>query len=382
MEKTDSIEKFLDKRLIKSNSTRRNYRMNIQTYFKHLDKSIDTYFKSGYSLEKIDNDLRKVYRLEQEKGRPELSMRTFFNSIKQFMVTNDKKLKDLEFWDILKARTKGADPASDEAILNASDIKEILMHGNACTRAMFLMLASSGRRISEILALLPEDVHPDDNVPWINIKKSLKSETTKSRQKTAHCFISFEAAEAYKAWMKERDEYINVKNKRAMSSNKKDIDSRVFPMSYGNALIMWGNLLMRANRVEFNRVRSKWTGKQIKKIKRKEKGQRLLEHPHCLRKFYRSYLGDSDLAEYLMGHSTMLTRSYRKMKPEDLAEKYLAVMQNVTIFETKPDLTEHTEKITKLESDNEKLKDELAEIKAELLQLRVEKLEKANGIKK
>ena len=140
------IEGFLDKRLITSKNTRRNYTLNIQTYFKTLNKDIETYFDNGCTPEEYETDLRNVYSILYKKGRPDLSIRTFFNSVKQYMITNNKELRDLEFWDTLKARTRGAEPASDEAILNQKDIKTILSHGNALSRALFLMLASSGRR--------------------------------------------------------------------------------------------------------------------------------------------------------------------------------------------------------------------------------------------
>lgn len=61
--------------------------------------------------------------------------------------------------------------------------------------------------------------------------------------------------------------------------------------------------------------------------------------PYCLRSFFRSYLGDSDFAEHLIGHATPLEKAYRKMKMEDIAAKYKTLMPNVTIFENAPDLS-------------------------------------------
>jgi len=331
MEKKDLIEEFLDKKLLTAKSTRRCYRVNIEKYFRLLDKDINTYLKNGNTLEDYESDLRRVYLMLQEQRKGLLSIRTVFTGVKQFMVTHDKELKDLDFWELLKNRTKGAEPASDSAIFNTGSIKEILSHGNACSRAMFLMLASSGRRIGEILALLPSDVNTDVSPATINIKKTVNGNTTKTGQKTL-CFISDEALSAYKTWMKERDEYLRISLKRG--NHEKDAnDPRVFPMSYHNALIIWRNLLMKANLVEIENFKDKYTGKMNRRIKREHKGERTLSHPHCLRRFYRSYLGDADLAEYLMGHGTILTKTYRRMRPEDLAEKYRKLMQNVTIFE-------------------------------------------------
>jgi len=361
----DIIETFLDNKLIKSKSTRRNYRMNIQTYFKNLNKDINTYVidiktwkrydedKQEELEEQYNNDLRKVYHMQYEQGRPDLSMRTFFNSIKQFMVSNNRYLKDLEFWATLKNTTKGAEPESDEAILNANDLKTILSHGNTLSRGLFTMLASSGRRISEILAITPDDVDTTVTPTTLNIKKSTTSKTTKTKMKTL-CYISNEATEAYKAWMKERDFYLKTKRCECKDEN----DPRVFPMTYSNALIIWKTLLMKAELVDIEHYKNKWTGRMSRRVKKKNKGDRLLQHPHCLRKFFRSYLGDADFAEYLMGHSTVLTRAYRQMKPEDKAVKYQNLMHNVTIFELSPDLSgineqlkEKDARITKLEQD-------------------------------
>jgi len=362
MKKLDMIEDFLEKRLITAPSTRRNYRMNIQTYFKILNKDMDTYFTTKQDY---DADLRKIYTHYTKAGRPILSTRTFFNSIKQFMVTNNKQLKDLDFWDTFKARTRGAEPEYDETRMNAEDIRTILAHADTKSKALFLMLASSGRRISEILALTPDDINTNVKPTTINIRKGLERKSTKTGQKTL-CYISDEATKAYQTWMKERDSYLETacrksakQGPRGKKMDKDPDDPRIFPMSYWNTRVMWATLLMRSKVVETERYKNKWSGKQSKKVKRGHKGERLLQHPHCLRKFFRSYLGDADLSEYLMGHSTVMTRTYRQKKPEDLAADYLQLMQNVTIFEKTPkDIQElqqkdheKDEKIQKLEEN-------------------------------
>lgn len=323
------------------------------------------YFNNGNTIEDYENDLLSVYTKIHKAGKPDLSIRTYFNAVKQFMITSDKRLKDLEFWENLKGRTRGAEPESDEAIFNAADIKTILSHGNACSRALFLMLASSGRRISEVLALTPDDININVTPATINIRKGLDRNSTKTKQKTL-CFISDEATESYKTWMKERDDYLRIAVTRG--NHEKDAnDPRIFPMSYHNALIIWRNLLMKADLVEVEQYKDKWTGKQNRRIKRNHKGERTLQHPHCLRKFYRSYLGDADMAEYLMGHGTMLTRAYRQMKPEDLAAKYSKLMPNVTIFESAPDLSGIQSEIQTLQKENTDLRRDLEKLMRKLM---------------
>lgn len=316
----DAIERFLNKRLITKDSTRRTYRTCIETYFNIIGEDENNYFQKKKKPDDYETDLNKAYLYYlNEKKKGYMAIRTYFSSVRQFMVSNDKKLKELEFWDILKARTQGAEPESEETILNAAKIKEILVHGDTCAKALFLMLASSGRRIGEILALTADDVDISTTPATIKVTKGLvgKEITTTKTKQTTTCFISEEAKEAYKAWLKEREAYLQ----RACKISKYDKDPndpRVFPMSYDNSKTKWETLLTRSG-----------VGQ-----KRDTKTGRLLAHPHALRKFFRSYLGDADLAEYLMGHSTLLTRAYRQMTLEDLGAKYLKYMPNVTIFET------------------------------------------------
>jgi len=137
-------------------------------------------------------------------------------------------------------------------------------------------------------------------------------------------------------------------------------DPRVFPMSYWNTRVIWQVMLMKAGIVEVERYKNKWSGKQSKKVKRGHKGERLLQHPHCLRKFFRSYLGDADFSEYLMGHATVMTRTYRQMKKEDMAAKYLKLMPNVTIFEHTPDLSGIQDELVKKDIEIRKLKTDMA----------------------
>ena len=169
--------------------------------------------------------------------------------------------------------------------------------------------------------------------------------------------------------MKEREPYLKTavkKMRKRQGQTKNPDDKRVFPMGYDNVIYIW-------------RLLVKKSGLFVKDSRTK----RLTLHPHCLRKFYRSYLGDADLSEHLMGHaSSGLVKIYRNMKIEDLAEKYNRYMHNVTIFETSPDLSGlHTE----MQEKDQTIKDmqnEMQEMKAEITEMRLERLEKKNGLKK
>ena len=327
----DKIDRFFEKQLLTVYSTKKIYRINIQTYFKRINKNIDTYLQNN-TYEQIEEDIRRLYLKFVTEKKPPLSIRTFFNSVKQYLISNDKKIRDLEIWDTLKYSLKGSEAAGDDFVPNQKDIKAVLSHGNTLSRAMFTMLASSGRRIEEIISLYPEDIDTTHIPTRINVKKGYDPSNpdkiklhTKSGSKTI-CFISDEATEAYISWMKERDRYLKsaVQKMNLKKGKKKDPnDKRVFPMSYDNARYIWKILVKRSGL-----------------YKKDSRTKRLTLHPHCLRKFYRSYLGDADLSEHLMGHaSSGLVKIYRNMKIEDLAEKYKNLMYNVTFFELSPDLT-------------------------------------------
>lgn len=371
--KNDAIDKFLDKRLITKPNTRRLYRSCIENYFDIIKKDENKYFSNGMTNEDYEADLNKVYLHYEKIKKGYLARRTFFSAVRQFMVTSNKELKELDFWDILKARTKGCEPESEETILNAVEIKNILSHGDACARAMFLMLASSGRRIGEILALTTDDVNINTTPASIKITKGLvgkETSTTKTKQTTT-CFISDEAKGAYNTWLLEREAYL----RRACKISKYDKDpndKRVFPMTYDNAKTKWETLLIRSGQVEKD-----GDGRLVPK--RDVKTGRLLSHPHACRKFYRSYLGDADLAEYLMGHSTALTRAYRQMTLEDLGAKYLKFMPNVTIFEnTSKDVEELRKSDKEKDAEIKALKEtaKLQQIQLDVMQLKLDSMTK------
>ena len=143
---------------------------------------------------------------------------------------------------------------------------------------------------------------------------------TKTR-KTRTCFLTNEATTAYKEWLKERDAYLKTTIKRS-KYEKDPNDKRIFPMSDENAREIWTNLVKKSGL-----------------YKKDTETNRLTLHPHCIRSFFRSYFGNADLAEHLLGHATGMDKYYRNMKKEDIAQEFIKYMQNVTIFEREVDLS-------------------------------------------
>jgi integrase len=352
----DLIDDFFTKRLITAYQTRKSYQLNINKYFRLINKDMNTYFSKKKKLSDFDNDLNRIYIQMEKQNVPLLTRKTFFNSVKQFLCTTDKRLKDLDFWDTLKNRMRGASPQSEKDVPNTSELRVVLSHGNTCSRAMFLMQASMGARIGEILALYPDDIDTKTSPTKVIIRRTYSAKEknyvknlTKTK-KSRVCFISNEATKAYLEWMKERDAYLRASVKKSKYEKNPD-DKRIFPMSDENAREIWERLIKRSGF-----------------FKKDIETNRLTLHPHCLRAFFRTYLGHADLAEHLMGHATGMDKYYRNMKPEDLAKEYIKYMGNLAIFEQRADISGI--------SDELKIKDEeIAKLNQRLDTMRVADLE-------
>jgi len=362
----DLIEQFFNKKLVTSHNTRKSYRGNIHKYFTLLNKPMDTYFSKDKPLDEYDSDLNKVYMVLNKQKAPLLTVRTFFNSIKQFFIATDKQLKQLDFWDTLKTRVRGADPIGEKFQLNNQDIKTILTHADTCTRAGGLIMAATGCRLGELLALTPKDINTAKDPAIVMIRGTydpkepgfIKQLTKTKKQRI--CFLTPEAKHAYLEWMRERDRYLSVavdkctaKKKGKTTTCKKTLDDkRIFPMSDENFRKKWENMVKRTDLYEID-----------------EQTKRLTLHPHCMRSFFRSYLGHSDLAETLMGHATGMDKYYRNMKPEDLAKEYTKYMYNLVVFETKPDLRGISESLKQKDDEIAKMKADIEKMHNEILTL-------------
>jgi integrase len=182
---------------------------------------------------------------------------------------------------------------------------------------------------------------------------------TKTR-KTRICFLTPEATYSYLEWMKQRDRYLSIavdkctakkRGKQTVCTKTLD-DKRIFPMSDENFRKKWENMVKRTDLYEVD-----------------DKTKRLTLHPHCMRAFFRSYLGHSDLAEHLMGHATGMDKYYRNMKPEDLAKEYTKYMYNLVVFETKPDLRGISESLKQKDDEIAKMKADIEKMHNEILTL-------------
>jgi integrase len=361
----DPIDSFLDAGLYIKPMTRKNYR-NCINYFCRFTARLPTVYQT-LPLPDIEKDLEGYFNaLVQE--HPILSTASYIAPVKQYLIYCNKETKALDFWDKLAKRTKGQEPNSDKAKLNRNDLREILNHGDIRAKALYLMQISSGRRIGEILALKPDDVHiygvDEEGKPklldlaWLNIKKSTSDkQRTKTGQKTK-AYISYEARDYYLAYMRVRDDYVQRASKRVYHSDP--TDQRVFPIGYCTANQIWLTMLIKAKKVEYvKKGRSRFA-------KREHRYQQTEERTHCNRAFFRTYLGDPDLAEFLMGHGNKMTRAYRNMADEDIQKRYKELMPNITIFESTTN-EQIQENLASIREENKQLRSEMEQLKVLLM---------------
>jgi len=300
-----------------------------------------TYLSSGA---KYGKDIELFTASIQDK--PPKSVRVYISAVKEWLAYNDVDLTDREKREIKKRIPKGS-ARTIEADLDHDRIRRMLAH---CTsswmRAIILMLSSSGMRIGELLKLRVGDIDQTGTCWMI----SIRAEYTKGNTQR-FTFISSEAVEAVKEWLKERDTYLKGK--------KSDL---LFPMTDENVRIAFRNVL-----------------KKMGEYKQDSGTNRSNTVLHGFRKFFSSQLRlkvPADIVEMLMGHNGYLSDAYRRYNKKQIREYYekgqatLSIMSSLDIQELREKDLEKTNAISSLAQENLMLKQELVKIHTELKQVK------------
>lgn len=304
--------KYLDQ--YESKSTVVNYKSSLREFFKAvygkrdpLEDLAQQYFSEKRNYEEdVENLLTSMH------GRPPKSVRHRIAAVKVFMVENDVEL-NAKFWKRISGRIKGSRAWTEDRVPSAEEFRKILNHLPLSSKAMSLVLLSSGMRIGESLQLVPEDLELEADPARIKIKGSY---TKTGNPRTT--FISGEAKEVLLEWLKVRDQYLISSVSKTKLYEKDLNDPRVFPYCHANAYVMW-NLGLKKSKFD----------------KMDSSTNRHVIHPHVLRKFFRTKLASViqvDVVEALMGHEGYLTEVYRKYSVEDLAKFYKQGEHSLQVF--------------------------------------------------
>lgn len=317
-----------------SGSTVRAYKAALKKFFQtiygvpepNLEEYSERYFNENRSFE---SDVQTF--LAALKEAPPKTRRLYLTAVKIFLLENGVELSQL-FWRRLKGRIRGTGAVSEEKVPGKEQLRAVLMHLPVHGKALFLVLLSSGMRIGEALKLKIADLDFTKQPVTVYVR----AEYTKTGEKRV-TFISSEAAEAVKQWLRVRSQYLEAAANRSHLHVKQVEDNRLFPFTSTNARVMWRNALNKTGNGEID-----------------PRTKRLMMRVHCLRKFFRSQLGSVsiDMTEALMGHHGYLTEVYRKYPdPEKtLADFY---RQNEHLLMVFSDTSKVNEKLASLERERE-----------------------------
>jgi len=344
-------------------STRQGYKSGILAFIKFIygindiDRDRLEDLVDQYLTEQRDNKTEVLKFAVSLQTRPPLSARQVFNQVKEFLSMNDVVISPK---DIKRARYKlpKGGVATQEKDMDLETIRSLLAHTDVKGKAIILTLASSGMRIGELLAVTVKDVDLDTKPAKISIRG--KNTKTGFQRIT---FISVEAAQAIKEWLKVRAKYLDSSLEKGMHLNgrtksKPSDDNRLFPTSDNIVNKMFEQAVKSAGLFE-----------------RDETTNRTTLHIHQLRKFFLSQLSlkaPKEIAETLAGHQGYLTGSYRRYTEAQLAEKYLEAEYLVTIQvpteikeiqnEFREKMQNQTEIVERLVAKNMRLEDEIKRI--------------------
>lgn len=315
-----------------------------------------------YSTEKRDliNDLMMFNASNADI--PPLTAKVRYNAVKEFYAFCGFDMSPREQKRVRAKLPKGS-ARTIEKDMDHDTLHAIIQHMDIKSKAMTLTLASSGMRIGELVQLNITDFDLNEGPAVVTIR----GEYTKTGE-SRFTFISKEAVDALKEWLKVREKYmVSAANRnrafvrRERAKERLKHDNRMFPFSQKNAGEIWTNALKNAGYLTYD----PGTGRsQI--------------HIHMLRKFFRSQLALAcpvDIVEALMGHSGYLTNAYRRFTKKQMGEYYQKAEHLVTIqipkelkeieSEFKARMQNHSDIIENIVRENIVLKQEITKIKEE-----------------
>ena len=364
----NEIEKFVDKYKHRSKNTVNNYRMILNNYFNIINKEPNPeYFKQ--KEDEIKQEIETYWDTIKKHAPKTRNQRLY--CIKSFHMRNGIELKTMFYRDLLDSiKEKGA--ITQDNVLTTEDIQKVLSHGNEKDRALFLTLCTSGMRIGELLKLEEDCIHLDHDPPYI----FLPGKITKNGY-SRFTFITNEAKKAIISWQRVKKDYLKrVQHKNNLPdviNRERDMnDPRLFPFSYSPVSERWRYFM-----------------KIIGKGEKDKRTNRTKLHIHSLRAWCNTKLGNTmpDMKRnFIIGHTTYLSKEYDKFKEADIQEDYKRAMNDLAVQEAQVDLSGINEDLKKkdetIENMQEQIK-ELNEFKQKYLEQLIMKHEgQINGTKK
>lgn len=362
-------------------STRKAYNRGLRRFLEYIHSvPVEKRGKRGA----VDYDSLSLQYLQEEDRDLVADLRGFVTALADYapktaqlywaatlmwLAENGRELSAREQRRLASRLPKGGAQTLD-APIDHQFLRQILPHMNILGRGLVLVMASSGVRLGGALSITLDDIDLDASPARLYIRGSgAKGGAPRMT------FITGEAAETVREWLKVRDQYLQSSQRRnagliraGMSRAKAAEDNRLFPVSQNTCWDLWTRALSAAGLDERDPV----TG-------------RLTRTYHGLRKFYLSQsklVIPTEIPEALAGHRGYLSGAYRRYTEEQLADYYrqaepqLSVMAPAEVREIQSEfrsrMQAHSEILENLVSENIALKKRLEVI--EELQARMDEI--------
>lgn len=269
---------------------------------------------------------------------PPLSLHTYVSALKEFLLyTCDVELDKRDSRALRGMMPKGADEAvTQDGLLTREKLRAILLHSDIRLKALVLFLVSSGIRVSEALQLSlgdvklsPETGNTEPFAPIVTVRAEIAKEG-----RTYRSFLSSEAVEALREWLKVRESYMSsgifsrAQHLRPVQTvpTAASTAGLIFPFSYVSASKSFINALKDAGLYELD-----------------TRTRRCTYHLHLLRKYFTSQLKlrvPPEIVEAWTGHRGYLGGVYNnQLEPKSYVELYhkgeplLLILQDTTKLE-------------------------------------------------
>lgn len=286
-----------------------------------------------------------------EKGVMPKTAHTHIVAVKEFFLRYGMELDKITEKDVRRLKPKGG-RRTDFEYIDRKTLSEILHHFDARGKAFVLVLASSGMRISEVLALSWSDLKSPDRKEYPDKPASVFIRDSKTGHSRT-TFITRECEDALKEWRKVYEAYRifatqKSHNLKSAAKEKRSGDNRVFPFTLTSAYKIWDSALQKAGYRNIDL-----------------QTRRVRMNVHRLRNFFSVQVASAagqQVSELLLGHTDTYGGAYTGRSTEELEAAYKKAESALTIGATSPLLEKHTTELHALRKMNADLLEKLQQI--------------------
>jgi integrase len=298
----------------------------------------------GNKARKFPDDVINYAKHLTDSGIVPKTAHTRIVAVKEFFLRNGIELPKLAEKDIRRLQPKGG-RRTDFEYIDRKTLSDILHHFDARGKAFTLVLASSGMRLGEALALNWSDLKCPDRKEYPDKPASVFVRDSKTGHSRT-TFITRECEQALKEWKKVYPEYRDFATKRSLNlknsdKTKRNGDDRVFPFTNTSVYAMWDQALQSA-------------GYHNEDVQTK----RLRMNIHRLRNFFSVQVASAagqQVSEVLLGHSDKYGGAYTGRSGEQLEKDYLKAEPALTIGTTTAQTEKYATEMRELRKRNEEL---------------------------